>query len=244
MSRVGVFASPDEAREFKQLLLQLRASGFALQGGMKRPPVFEAPQEFVVYNSSGEIVPPFAVMQCISSQKDVIEIQKPADRYGVNGPYLINGGKEIPIDSRGVGRNAGPIVVHTDASATTALQRMSAEENEWYAIQNPAGCFLYLGDSELRENGDCVFAIVDGYPSVIHARAGASGIAGATGTNPRIMSSATCTLYEDDGTGSLSLTSIEADIFNVMTTAVSANAFLLVSRNDRGNLVAVSEDCT
>jgi hypothetical protein len=244
MTRVGVFASPDEARIYKQIVEQLRSSGFLLQGGQQRPPVFEAPQEYVVYNSSGEIVPPFAVMQCISSQKDVIEIQKPTDRYGVNGPYLLNGGKEIPIDSRGVGRNAGPIVVHTDASATTALQTMSAEQDEWYAIQNPAGCFLYLGDSELRESGDCVFAIVDKYPSVIHARAGASGIAGATGTNPRIMSSATCTLYEDDGTGSLSLTSIEADVFNVMTTAVSANAFLLVSRNDRGNLVAVSEDCT
>jgi hypothetical protein len=35
MSRVGVFASPDEAREFKQVLLQLRASGFALTGWSK-----------------------------------------------------------------------------------------------------------------------------------------------------------------------------------------------------------------
>jgi hypothetical protein len=81
MSRVGVFASPDEAREFKQLLLQLRAAGYALNAGAKRPAVFEEPQEFIVANTTGEAVPPFAVMQCISYQDGAIEIQKPADRY-------------------------------------------------------------------------------------------------------------------------------------------------------------------
>jgi hypothetical protein len=243
MTRVGVFASPDEARIYKQIVEQLRSSGFLLQGGQQRPPVFEAPQEYVVYNSSGEIVPPFAVMQCISSQKDVIEIQKPADRYGVNGPYLINAGKEIPIDSRGVGRNAGPIVVHTDASATTALQRMSAEEDEWYAIQNPAGCFLYLGDSELRESGDCVFAIVDGYPNVIHAKTTGSGIPGATGTSIRTMQFASCDLYFSDNLGVIGDTLIDIDIFNFSSTAVGASRFVLASRNDAGLWVVTAEDC-
>ena len=243
MSRVGVFASPDEAREFKQLLLQLRASGFALQGGMKRPPIFEAPQEYIVANTSGETVPPFAIMQCVSYQQGVIEIQKPTDRYGVAGPYLINGGNEIAIDGRGVGRNMGPITVHTDGSATTELQRLSAESNEWYAVQNPAGNLIYLGDSELRDGGSCVFAIFDGYPSVIHAKTTASGIPAATGTTTRTMGSASCDLYFSDSSGVINDSSIDIDLYNFSSTAVGTSRFVLASRNEKGLWVVTAEDC-
>ena len=244
MSRVGVFASPEEAREFKQLLLQLRASGFALQGGQRRAPVADQPQEFIVTNTSGEAVPPFAIMQCIGFNTDSIEIQKPADRYGREGPYLVNGGYEIPIDGRGIGRNFGPITVHTDSSADTELQRLSAEANEWYAIRNPAGNLLYLGASELRDSGDCVFAIIDGYPQVIVCKTGASGIAAASGTGPRTMASAECSIFEDDGTGVMTDSTIDEDIYNIMSTAAGANAFILASRNDRGLWVVTAEDCS
>jgi hypothetical protein len=243
MSRVGVFASPEEAREFKQLLLQLRASGFALQGGQRRPPVADQQQEFVVANTTSETVPPFAVMQCISYQDGAIEIQKPADRYGQSGPYLINSGREIKANERGIGRNVGPITVHTDGSADTELQRLSAEADEWYAIRNPAGNLLYLGASELRDSGDCVFAIIDDYPQVIVCKTGASGIAAASGTGPRTMASAACSIFEDDGTGIMTDSTIDEDIYNIMSTAAGANAFILASRNDRGLWVVTAEDC-
>ena len=243
MSRVGVFASPDEAREFKQLLLQLRAAGFALNAGKRQAAVFESPQEFVVANTTNEDVPPFALMQCISYQEGAIEIQKPADRYGQSGPYLINGGREIKANERGIGRNIGPITVHTDGSADTEFQRLSAEVDEWYAIYNPAGNLLYLGESELRDSGDCVFAILDGYPQVIVCKTGGSGIAAASGSSPRTMSAAECSIYEDDGTGVMTDSTIDEDIYNIMSTAVGANAFILASRNDRGLWVVAAEDC-
>jgi hypothetical protein len=244
MTRVGVFASPDEAREFKQLLLQLRAAGYALNAGSKRPAVLDEPQEFVVYNSSGEAVPPFAVMQCLSQQDGVIEIDKPVDRYGVNGPYLINGGKEIAIDGRGIGRNVGPIIVHTDASAEAELDRLSAEVDQWYAIRNPAGNLTYLGTSDLRDTGDIVFAIVDGYPQVIHAKTGPSGIAVASGSTTRAMAKADCTLYESSSTGSLTDSELEIELYNFAATAVASDTFVMASRNDRGLWVVVAEDCT
>lgn len=243
MSRVGVFASPDEAREFKQLLLQLRSAGYALNAGQRQPAVFEAPQEFVVANTTSETVPPFAVMQCISYQDGAIEIQKPADRYGQSGPYLINSGREIKANERGIGRNVGPITVHTDGSAGTELQRLSAEVDEWYAIRNPAGNLLYLGASELRDSGDCVFVIIDGYPQVIVCKTGGTGIAAASGSGPRSMGSAECSIFEDDGTGVMTDSTIDEDIYNIMSTAVGANAFILASRNDRGLWVVTAEDC-
>ena len=244
MSRVGVFASPDEAREFKQVLLQLRAAGFQIAGGQKQQAIFEAPEEFVVANTSGEIVPPFAVMQCISFDTDAIEIQKPADRYGQAGPYLINGGREIPIDGRGVGRNTGPLTIHTDGSADTALQRLSAEEDEWFAIYNPAGCWLYLGDSTLRPEGDVVFAMHVNYPQVIHAKTGGAGIAGASGGgSTRTMAAAECSIFESNGDTQFEDSDVNDDIYNAMSTAVAANTFILASRNDRGVWVVVAEDC-
>lgn len=244
MSRVGVFASPDEAREFKQLLLQLRAAGFALNAGKRQSAVFEAPQEFVVANTTDEVVPPFALMQCITYQDGAIEIQKPADRYGQSGPYLINGGREIKANERGIGRNIGPITVHTDGSADTEFQRLSAEADQWYAIYNPAGNMLYLGESELRDSGDCVFVIIDGYPQVIVCKTGGSGIAAASGSSPRTMASAECSVYEDDGTGVMTDSTIDEEIYNIMSTSVGANAFILASRNDRGLWVVAAEDCT
>ena len=244
MSRVGVFASPDEAREFKQLLLQLRAAGYALNAGAKRPAVFDEPQEFVVANTTGEAVPPFAVMQCISYQDGAIEIQKPADRYGVNGPYLINSGKEIAIDGRGVGRNIGPITVHTDGTSEAELDRFSPEVDEWFAIRNPAGNLIYLGDSSLRDSGDCVFAIVDTFPQVIHAKTGASGIAAASGSTTRATASASCTLYQSDAEGLLEDSELEIDLYNFAATAVQADVFVLASRNEKGLWFVVAEDCT
>lgn len=244
MSRVGVFASPDEAREFKQLLLQLRAAGYALQGGAKRQPVIEAPRDIVVFNSSGEEIPPFAVMQCIGAQDDVIEVDKPADRYGVNGAYLINGDKEIAIDGRGVGYENGAVLVHTDGSADTALQRLSPEVDEWYAIRNPAGNMIYLGDSTVRASGDIVYAVIDGFPQVIHAKAGVTGVTAASGSSPRAMGSGVCDLYESDSSGSLTSADMEITLYNFSATAVTSSRFVLASRNEKGLWVVVAEDCT
>lgn len=244
MSRVGVFASPDEAREFKQLLLQLRASGFALQGGMKRPPIFEAAEEFTVANTTGEAVPPFAVMQCIGfdGATNTIEVQKPTDRYGVDGPYLINSGREIPIDGRGVGRNAGPITVHCE-SPTHVYDRYSPEVDQWYAISNPAGNMLYLGESELRTGGNCRFVIFSDYPSVIHAKTTASGIPAATGVSTITMGSESCDLYFSDDSGILTTTDIDIKLFNFSSTAVGASRMVLASRNEKGLWVVTAEDC-
>lgn len=245
MSRVGVFASPEEAREFKQLLLQLRASGFALQGGQRRAPVVDQPQEFIVTNTSGEAVPPFAIMQCIGFNTDSIEIKKPADRYGREGPYLVNGGYEIPIDGRGIGRNFGPITLHTDDTSyivMTLNRRISAEVDEWSGVLNPAGCFVYLGDSIARSQGGIVYAINDGYPQVVHAKTGTGGIPGATGVSTRVLGSAECTLWEDDGDGNYTET-ISETIYNAMSTAVGSSTHILASRNHLGRLVVVAEDC-
>ena len=244
MSRVGVFASPDEAREFKQLLLQLRAAGYALNGGQKRQPVVEAPRDIIVYNASGEEIPAFAVMQCVGAQDEVIEVDKPSDRYGVNGTYLVNGEKDIAIDSRGIAYESGAVLVHTDGSADTALQRLSPEVDEWYAIRNPAGNMVYLGDSTVRTSGDIVYAVIEGFPQVIHAKAGVTGVTAASGSSPRSMGSGVCDLYESDSAGSLTSANMEITLYNFSATAVTSSRFVVASRNEKGLWVVTAEDCT
>lgn len=246
MGRVGVFASPDEAREFKQLLLQLRASGFALQGGQKRQPVIEAPESIVVFNSSGEAIPAFAVMQCIGSDDDVIEVDKPADCYGVNGPYLINGPNEIATDSRGVGKTFGAVVVNnTDATTLEIGDRLAPAEDEWFAEPNPAGNMIYLGKSKLRDpSTELDYVLFGEYPQVIHAKTDASGIDAATGSTTRTLGSGLCTVFKSDADGVITETEVELIAYNFSGTAVQPSVFVMASRNEKGLWVVVAEDCT
>lgn len=245
MSRVGVFASPDEAREFKQLLLQLRAAGFALNAGQKQAAIVGQPQEFVVANTTDEIIPPFAIMQCTVFNTDAIGVQKPADRYGRQGPYLVNGGYDIPIGGRGIGTNYGPIAISMDDTSfvlMTPQRRISPEVDQWTGLFNPAGCFIYLGDRALRLASNIVFAMYEGYPQVIHAKTGSGGIPAASGVGTRTLGSAECSLWEDDGNGNYT-ESIPETIYNTMSTAVSGSSHILAARNHLGRLVVISEDC-
>jgi hypothetical protein len=57
------------------------------------------------------------------------------------------------------------------------------------------------------------------------------------------MGSAECSIFEDDGTGVMTDSTIDEDIYNIMSTSVGANAFILASRNDRGLWVVTAEDC-
>ncbi len=245
MSRVGVFASPEEAREFKQLLQQLRASGFQLAGGQQKPPVIDQQDTTVIYNASGLVIPPCAIVQCVGARSGVIEVRRPADRYGVNGPYLINGRNAIKIGERGVAYSAGNLLVHTNGTPT-ALTRLSPEANQWYAIANPAGNIIVLGKDAIRATPfDVQYrAMVGEFPTLIHAKTGIGGVAAASGTSTRTMGSASCTLYQSSSAGVLTATSLTITLYNQSATAVGGSRFVGASQNEKGLWVITIEDCT
>lgn len=259
MGRVGVFASPDEAREFKQLLLQLRAAGYALQGGQKRPPVIEAESDIVVFNASGEAIPPCAVMQCTFAQKGVIEVTKPVDRYGEKGPYLINGPNAIEPDKNGIAYSYGKVLVHTDSntgddrdSIRRPYERFSPIEDEWYAEKNPAGNILMLGHSPIREHpySDQWIGILSEYPQVIHAKTPGTGIAAGTQSVDGVVNlgkADDCNLLEieEASTGSYrtKYAGINIRLFNAFRTAIGASTYVIASRNELGLWVVVAEEC-
>lgn len=63
-------------------------------------------REVSVYNNSGEIIPPYAVMQIEGAQAvatgKLVKVTKP-DPTDDNAGYLLNGASEIPIGKTGVG---------------------------------------------------------------------------------------------------------------------------------------------
>lgn len=244
MGRVGVFASPDEAREFKQLLLQLRAAGYALQGGQKRQAIMEAPEPIVVYNNSGEAIPSCAIMQCIDSSDGVIAVDKPADRYGTVGPFLLNGPNAIEVDKRGVGTCWGSVLVHTDGTALTAQDRLSPEANEWYAIKNPIGNMIYLGNKEIRSTGDQVQALIVGFPQLITFKSPVAGIAARTGSTTITKGQATCDIWAYENTaGQIRDTTFNETIYNIFSTAMPGLQFGKAALSERGEWDAVTWEC-
>ena len=164
---------------------------------------------------------------------------------------MINGRDAIESEKNGVAFTSGSVLVHSDDIDDEEIVRLSPEEDEWYAIENPAGNLLYLGQEPIRESpyDVQVRALFGEYPSVIHARASGSGIPAATaiGSGQLSMGESTtaklmkCTA-EPDGTFTIK----EHDtitLYNQFSVAVAADAYLLASRNHLGIWVVVAEDC-
>jgi hypothetical protein len=228
MTRVGVFASPDEAREYKQLLNQLRASGFALQGGNKSPAVFEAPQEHIFHNAYAGTVPPFGVMEVtgvqISNNVAVMQTTRPTTSYGRNGTYLFNGPRQVATTIRGVGVR-GIVIAAGDANTYATGDRMRVKASTFFVEKHPCGHLVCVGKYELRGEDDIYLCIDVGFPSTIDFVAPGGGIAAATGTTTLTMGSGTCDIWDDAGTaGQISDSGFTETIYNKFEDAVPGGA--------------------
>jgi len=238
MTRVGVFRSPDEAREYKQLLEQLRASGFALLGGQKPAPVFEAPREIIYYNSSGAAAPPFAALQVINCEIEnnvpVMEVDQAVDSYGRSGAYIFNGPTQIANAARGVGF-VGVVIVQGDATTYAFGDRLRVKANSYNVEKHPCGQLLCLGKYAIRSETDVYYAIDVGFPSTVDFVAPGGGIAAATGTTTLTMGSASCDIWDDAGTaGQISDSGSDETICNIFDKAVPAGARGKASLNGNG----------
>jgi hypothetical protein len=247
MTRVGVFRSPEEAREYKQLLEQLRSSGFALLGGQKPAPVFEAPREIVYYNSSGAAAPPFAALQVISCEIEnnvpVMEVDQAVDSYGRSGAYIFNGPTSIANAARGVGF-VGVVIVQGDATTYVFGDRLRVKANSYNVEKHPCGQLLCLGKYAIRSETDVYYAIDVGFPSTVDFVAPGGGIAAATGTTTLTMGSASCDIWDDAGTaGQISDSTFNETIYNKFAEAVPAAARGLASLDGSGLWRATSWSC-
>jgi len=248
MTRVGVFASPDEAREYKQLLNQLRASGFALQGGNKSAAVFEAPQEHIFHNAYSGTVPPFGVMEVtgiqISNNVAVMQTTRPTTSYGRAGAYLFNGPRQVATTIRGVGVR-GIVIAAGDANTYATGDRMRVKASTFFVEKHPCGNLVCVGKYELRGEDDIYLCIDVGYPATIDFVAPGGGIAAATGTTTITMGSASCDIWDDNGTaGQITDTTFNETIYNKFAEAIPASARGFASLDNAGQWRAVSWSCT
>jgi len=245
MSRTyGFFPSVESAASHMERLERLWAWYLSTSG---RIPLF-VPEEDQIefYNASGEDIPPHAVMQITDGEESVVKVDKPADRYGRTGPYLINGNEAVLTGKFGIAtKNGTALVKIIDAGTINFGKRLSAEANQWYAIENPCGPWRYVGTQEtLSYNGTHVLAQWVNYPLTIDFVAPVGGIAAATGTDPITMGSATCDIWQDSGTlGQITDSTFNETIYNKFAEAVPASARGYASLSARGLWRAISWSC-
>jgi hypothetical protein len=103
-------------------------------------------QPIYVENTSGEIVPPFAVMQTSSLSagdvREVFEVEKPFDPTGSSGLLLFNGAEEIAVDGIGVAQR-GPSYFHSPPQVpATGFASYAARVDSWFLSEQRGGQFL------------------------------------------------------------------------------------------------------
>ena len=247
MSRIGAY-TVEEARDFKALLLQLRAAGFLLQGGQKKQAVIEGPQEVIFHNSSGATVPPFAPLQIIACNINgsvpIVEVDQVADSYGRSGPYVFNGPLNVANDAKGIGYR-GYVAVQGDATTYMFGDRLRVKASAYTVEKHPCGNLFCLGKYELRAETDVYLAMDVGYPQMVDFVAPGGGIAAATGTSPITMASGSCDIWDDNGTiGQLTDSTFNETIYNKFAESIPASARGVASLDNAGLWRAISWSCT
>lgn len=247
MVRIGAY-TVDEAREFKALLLQLRAAGFVLQGGQKKQAVIEGPQEVIFHNSSGATAPPFAPLQVIACNINgsvpIVEVDQVADSYGRSGPYVFNGPLNVANDEKGIGYR-GYVAVQGDATTYVFGDRLRVKASAYTVEKHPCGNLFCLGKYELRAETDIYLAMDVGYPQTIQFKA-ASGIAARSGTTTITKGSASCDIWTSNGTvGQIADSTFDETIYSLFTQAIPSNAFGVAALDSTGewNVLNWEQDC-
>ncbi len=146
---VGYY-TPEQAKEIWETVKLLRSSGLL----RNRKPVSAPRQdEHLVWveNTSGEVVPPFACMQIVTSThsdyRTYIQITKPTATVG---EFIFNGEFPIPVAGRGACLPWG--VVRMQGNGDLApLSNYRAVPDTW-TIEPGGGPFVVFGPDETRSN--------------------------------------------------------------------------------------------
>lgn len=255
MSRIGTY-TVEEAREYKALLLQLRAAGFALQGGEKLPALAESPNEVVFYNI-GNPLDPFSVVQVLTCELEQNRVVYGAgmaqDSYQRFGRYLLTGPTAIGSFKRGIGySNYG--LVRGDASTYAVGDRLRVKSQPFpqtYSVveKHPCGNFYCVKKVNWRSQTNIYFVADVGFPAVIDFVAPSpTGIGAATGTTTISMISGDCDIWADTTSrvvpygvpGTIVDTGFNETIWNKFSTAIPAASRGFASLDNSGLWKAVA----
>lgn len=258
MSRIGTY-TVEEARDFKALLLQLRAAGFMIQGGQKQPALTENVDEVLFYNDTDETIPPFGVVQvvdcAIQKNRPIVKVKKANDSYGRYGPYLVNGPREIPIYKNGIGYRGCVVVQGVDTTYTLG-DRLKVEPYgfgpQYQVRKHPCGNWFCVGKFELRDQDDLYFAVDVGYPQVVDFVVATSPLGAATGTTTLTMGYQDCAIWKSNtaltipyGTvGTITASGSTERIYNKFAESIPVGARGIASLDGDGLWRAISWSCS
>lgn len=220
-------------RDIAQLLVELRKlSRFQQQT-----------EGFVFCNKGAATVPPFGIVQITGNEMGQLKAERPADSYGRSGWYIVNGPTEVPVNAYGLGfRGISPVMC--DSSSYVRGDRLRAVASSYEASKHPCGNLLVIGDYPLRSQADIFLCCDVGFPQTIDFVAPSGGIAAATGTTTLTMGSASCDIWDDNGTtGQITDTTFNETIYNKFAEAVPASARGNASLDNAGLWRAVTWSC-
>lgn len=178
-------------------------------------------------NDSGQVIPPFSIVQLTDTVDDEGKVYYLARRpiqaaTALNDCFVVSGANEIAIDGYGVAQE-GPIY-RIKTSATYSLgTRLGPENNQWTATTGIM--FSNLGDDELEtgvvrayRNESMIVAIAtSGIPGRVSAVLGTASV-----DVQRITTVA--------GNRTIATASYSMTAYNLATLAVQSNALVLLSR--------------
>lgn len=153
--RRAVF-TPDTAKLILEVVRYLKASGFVIEPGGRKPQFVPPDAPVYVRNDSGEKIPPFACLQTTGTVdlggQNYVTVDKPIDNTGEAGLYLFNGIAPIP----GTGNNIygiaydGPLVrMLTDGTAIVCGENWQPDVGEWAVV--PGGeLFTAVGADDIE----------------------------------------------------------------------------------------------
>lgn len=231
MSDIGVY-TPETAKLVLEVVRYLKANGFVIEPGGRKPQFVPPDAPVYIRNDSGLVVPPFACCQ-VTGTVDVggqnyLTIDQPADVTGEGGWYVFNGIAEIEAaaDSYGIAYD-GPLVrMLTDGSTITAGDRWQPMVDAW-TVEPGGSLFIAAGADDIEDDVMRAFVATGGSGeggSVIAVAN--SGIAARSGTTP---GSASCTEYKVVS-GSLVTNTNTFTVLNISLFAIPSGAFIVANK--------------
>jgi hypothetical protein len=147
----------ETAQDILQTIAALKASGLLepatsqLNKGNGESTAITSPAPIVVYNDSGETIPPYSIMQMTTALneqgRNSINVKKPIDSTLLRCPMLINGHTEIASGGYGIAQN-GPVYRIACGSLSFATgDRLGPTTGSWNA--GLGSMFAVIGTDEI-----------------------------------------------------------------------------------------------
>jgi hypothetical protein len=143
--------SPEQGRRIWKLVRAYERGEFVTT----EPPPWIIPEPIFIKNESGETIPPYSILQAISTIEDggknYITVDKPINwTNALVGPFLFSDTREIPHNEFAIAQE-GPIYRVKKGSDTIAVNTRVGPKNNQWTIEK-GSMYSVIGEDELEDD--------------------------------------------------------------------------------------------